>query len=57
MKTKTFEKKLSLNKNTVARLNDEMMHNARGGEISELCTGPTGCMKCDTATTLEITCD
>lgn len=35
MKTKSFEKKLSLNKNTISRLNGQMMNTVRGGEETE----------------------
>lgn len=56
MKTKKIEKRLSLNKNTVARLNGEMMDNARGGvsancATNDGCTGVIGCEQ-----TLEATC-
>lgn len=33
MKTKVFNKKLSLNKKTVAHLKNDEMHNSKGGAI------------------------
>lgn len=43
MKTKSFEKRLSLNKNTIVNLNGETLHNIRGG--GETIDGMT-CMTC-----------
>jgi len=37
MKTKTFNKKLFLNKNTVANLNDSEMKGIKGGETEYPC--------------------
>jgi hypothetical protein len=42
MKTKKFSKKLSLNKKTIAHLNDAHMTEVKGGED----TGQTGCILC-----------
>lgn len=59
MKTKTFEKKLSLIKNTIVNLNGETLHNVRGGgETQEgmTCeTCPPGCPD-TTEETLYATC-
>jgi bacteriocin-like protein len=44
MKTKTFNKKLSLNKKTVANLNDKEMQGIYGGETVEKTVCITRCV-------------
>jgi bacteriocin-like protein len=51
MKTKTFSKKLSLNKKTVANLNDKEMQGIYGGETLELTVCITRCGVSDCACT------
>ncbi|MCP5103358.1 MAG: hypothetical protein GY950_08265 [bacterium] len=56
MKTKSFEKKLSLNKKTIAHLSSDQENQILGGKQPTVvtcsvlpCTGPTWCQRgCDT---------
>jgi hypothetical protein len=50
MKSKKFEKKLALNKKTIADLNGDMMGRVHGGientQTASCCMGPTDCPNC-----------
>jgi natural product precursor len=53
MKTKKVSKRLTLNKETVSRLNGQDMKTVKGGTNYTVCTCPTGCEgTCDTGTSL-----
>ncbi len=60
MKPKKFNKKLSLNKKTIANLSHGQLGNMRGGFTPILCTGETCritlCATCETCDTCD-TCD
>jgi natural product precursor len=52
MKTKKFNKKLALNKNTIANLRSQDMNSAKGGiftdDTCDSCYPPTYCLGCPT---------
>ncbi|NIM13661.1 MAG: hypothetical protein GTO45_16205 [Candidatus Aminicenantes bacterium] len=63
MKTKKFEKKLELNKKTIANLSNGQLGLVKGGdknvpvESESECCGTNTCGSCDTCLTCEATCN